>query len=598
MSGVSYIVKKQQFTAAFEKNSKHGVGRCLLTLMLAWFCSYSASIGAQVKSHIVSEQQLEYGPVLFEFYQHNYFHALVENAYVLSHPNPIAKASAAEILRGGMMLSYGLPEQSQSIFKRLLSQNASVEVRNRAWYHLAKLYYNKSDTTNANAALNRIEGEIPNDLHIEYHYLASLVKNDGQHMTSVNEAILTLSDRLPQYSYLLFNLAVTQLRHGSVLEAVTSLEEIARYQGDNRELQALADRAKHGLAQMATQAQDLPRAWYYLTGIRTTGLYSNRALLSYAWTAIKMQKFSEAVPALQLLDQRSIAIPEVQEAKVLLAHLYEQEGSPRKALKSNLLAEKAFQNGLAVLAEARKIIARRDVPREFIENLEVIMDESDWYGANATVDYKKLTPFLIDLMASHPFNETLKDLAALYTLEDNLQYWLSQTREHRLVLANAGKKDVQEEFQQLLERSADINERLRDQKAEIRLTTLSLEEEEKQRFQVLINSAEHDLVVLEDKITQLKKVKQPYVQPQHYVAMVDESHKRIGVQLAKTQHIIAQLEPVMRQLVKAELDNHDERMRYYWAQSRLAKARLFDSTLLSLEKAKLLSEEPVETEER
>jgi hypothetical protein len=31
------------------------------------------------------------------------------------------------------------------------------------------------------------------------------------------------------------------------------------------------------------------------------------------------------------------------------------------------------------------------------------------------------------------------------------------------------------------------------------------------------------------------------------------------------------------------LDNHEERMRYYWAQARLGKARLYDQTLNNIE---------------
>ncbi len=592
MLGVLNSVKTIMMRCAYSGKSPN-YQRLVSALIFVFLASASQ---AQLKSHVESSFELEYGPVLYEFYQQRYFDALVENRYSLSLENPIAKTPHAGILRGGMLVSYGMPDNALNIFKALLDENSSQEVKNRAWYHLAKLYYNKSDTNSASQALKKVTGKLPDDLLIEYHYLASLVLSDNFHIEAVNEAMADLENRLPQFSYLLFNMAITQLRKGQVLEAVLKLQDIASYAGEDRELQALADRAKHGLAQMATQAGDLPRAWAYLSSIRTSGLYSNRALLTYAWTAIKMKLFNEAIPALQLLDQRSIAIPEVQEAKVLLAHLYEQEGSPRKALKSNLMAEKAFKKGLATLTEARKIIAMQEVPREFINNLEVIMDESDWYGAQASVDYKKLTPFLIDLMSSHPFHETLKDLAALYTLEKNLQYWLIQIQEHQLVQANAQNKDVQTDLQKLLERSETIKEQLQDQEAEVKLTTLTLEEEDKARFQVLIDRTEHDLLILEDKINRLKKAKQPYVQPAKYAGDIKANEQRIEKQLARTRYFIEKLEPVMRSLVKAELDNHEERMGYYWAQSRLAKARLFDATLLELENVKSESEEGAEVQ--
>ena len=51
--------------------------------------------------------------------------------------------------------------------------------------------------------------------------------------------------------------------------------------------------------------------------------------------------------------------------------------------------------------------------------------------------------------------------------------------------------------------------------------------------------------------------------------------------------MIKKLENVMRIVVNAELDNHEERMRYYWAQARLGKARLYDRTLNNIENEKI-----------
>ncbi|WP_045825442.1 tetratricopeptide repeat protein [Teredinibacter turnerae] len=540
------------------------------------------SVHAQ-ESHINSREDLSYGPVIFDFYQQNYFLGLVEQSVAQTNKNSVALQDSAQVLKGVMQLSYGMPNATEPLFKSLLANTNKRAVANAAWYHLARLYYNKSEIEAAKRALAEIRGEVPQEIRLDYLYLSSLLNGATSDDSKALLKQSRLADGSPQYGYLLFNMAVTQLRNGASEEGVKALEQLANYAGDNRELQALSDRAKHGLAQLATQAGELVRAWNYLRGVRTTGLYSNRALLSYAWAAIKLKQFASAIPALQLLDQRNIAIAEVQEAKVLLAHLYEQEGSPRKALKSNLLAEKAFKEGIATLREARAIIAKQDVPREFIENLEVIMDETDWYRANASVDYRKLTPFLIDLMASNPFNETLKDLAALYTLDDNLTYWLSQSEQHQLILKNMAGESGDGELEQILARSRDLNARLKDQKAEIRLNTLTLSEAATERFQVLLESVERDLTLLDDKIQQVSRIKEPYVRPAEHSVLVAVNHRRIESALAQTRELISMLEPVMRKLVNLELAKHEERMNYYWAQSRLAKARLFDSTLLELE---------------
>ena len=569
------------------------------TLVSSVLLSLHSAQASDAKSHVQSRSELDYGPVLYEFFQKNYFYALVENETAIAKQNPQANSAGGQLLKGGMLLNYGLPDDSMSLFNALLDRKSSPDVRKKAWFHLGKLYYQQSNIKGAKQSIDRIEGKLDSDMHLDYHYLASLVGSKAKHVKGEGNYFESVTAKQhPRYAYLMFNLAVTDLRKGNTAEAVEALEQVAAYTGDEEELLALADRAKHGLAQMAIQAGDPIAARYYLTGIRTSGLYSNRALLTYAWTAIKSKSFEEAIPALELLDSRSIAIPEVQEAKVLLAHLYEQEGSPRKALRANLLAEKAFKNGVAMLTEAREILEKRDVPREFIQNLEEIVDESNWYRASANVDYSKLTPFLIDLMSSNSFHETLKDLAALYSLEDNLKYWWSQTAEHQLILQNSEQKNVMGKLQALLKRSEDINAKLLDQKTEIKLSTLSLSRRERGRFNSLIQTSEKELEALQEKIRRLGEAEKPYAQPQDYRRWVGVNHKHLEEKLALTRSYISQLEPVVRNMANGELDKHESRMQYYWAQSRLAKARLYDTTLLELENARPVEQAPLENTEK
>lgn len=542
-----------------------------------------------------SRAELEFGTVLFDYYQQAYFDALVEYEYNQALGNSVAASADGQVLNGGMLLSYGLPDESLRIFQAVLARSEPEPIRNRAWYYLAKLYYNKSEQAKAADALRRVQGEVPKDIHLLYHYLATLINISGKHLNDAQKNVDKLSPQTPYYPYLSFNLAIGHLQNGQLVEAVAKLEKVTDYAGQGEELSVLADRAKHGLAMLAVQAGNFPQAWAYLKGIRTTGLYSNRALLTYAWSAIKLQRFNDAIPALEILNERHIAIPEVQEAKVLLAHLYEQEGSPRKALKANLLAEKEFDLGVAKVAEARRIIGLRDVPREFIANLDAIMDDSDWYGTEPSVNYQALTPFLIDLMASHAFNETLRELADLYAIRDNLSEWAAQANQHLLILASSSAKSFNENLKTSIAKSAELRNEFKEQNQELRLYALTLEVAEQERFKVLMKSLGAELDWLDEKIKKLQTVEAPYLPPANMHDVVVAKHRDIQRELVRTEKLISVLEPIMRSLVNAELDKHEERMRYYWAQSRLAKARLYDSTLLELERARTPPNTPEET---
>lgn len=558
----------------------------IFSCVFACLCHSQMAYTKVIDSHVGSKAELEHGLVLFEFYQNEYFEALVEQAYAEAINNQPAKSNEGELLKGGLKLSFGMANDAKVIFDRLLASGASEVIRNRAWYYLAKFYYNKSDLKNSSFALSKIEGEIPKELNFEYRHLSTIVRTRTGQKIGANENIDEALIGMPQYPYLLFNTAIGQLKSGNLVSAVKNLEKVAYYnQSSDEEYIVLSDRAKLGLSQLAMQKGRFADAWKYLTQIRTTGLYSNRALLNYAWAAIKVKRFPDAIAALQLLNERDISSPEVQESKVLLAHLYEQEGSPRKALKANLLSIKDFNAGVEQVAVAREIIAKKDVPEELITNIEAIIDDTDWNSAQPNVDYKNLTPFLLDLMASTTFNETLKELGDLYFLRKNLLFWKGQALQHLIIMDNSTKKAFDEKSKMLIETSGDKHQLYSDLKSELSLLSYTLGPGDQRRMDVLLESTEKELKTLEKQVEMFGTLEKVYTFPTQYRAEVAELHKRIDLLLSKAERDIVKLEPVMRSLVNAELDKHEERMNYYMAQSRLAKARLYDTTLSTLRDA-------------
>lgn len=562
-------------------------------LVTAFWILAAAPVAVQAFSgNVDSAENLEYGTVLFEYYQRDYFHALIEQRTAESQDNALAQSSHGQLVKGGMLLSYGVGDRAEPLFEQLLTDTLPPELANRAWYYLAKLHHSKGEAAGASEALSRVSGPVPNDVLMDYHYLASLV--DGHSLSESLDAVESAARHSPSFPYFLFNLAVAQVQQGDAARAVRNLQRVTDLAVTDEASQALADRARHGLAELAMQAGQLEVAWSYLSDIRTTGLYSNRALISYAWAAINREQYGEAIPALELLVKRSIALPEVQEAKVLLAHLYEQTGYLKRALARNIRAEQEFREGVALIQAARNIIDGQDIPREFITNLQAIMDDNDWYAQRPSVDYQKLTPFLIDLMASNAFNETLKELADLYVIEDNLLHWSNQAEQHLAILEAADQKSFTEDMREALVRAERLNTELASQTEDLSLYTLVLDEREQARFDALIESSERELVAVNQRLDRLRDVDGAYRQPTHFRPMVAERHRDVLAMLERTRTHILTLEAVMRRLIQSELDEHEERMNYYAAQSRLAKARLYDMTLLSMEQGPSVLEGAVE----
>lgn len=545
-----------------------------------WIC-----LNAGVQAAAVRD--LEYGGILFDYYQQDYFAALVQYEYARHKQALRHHGNEARLLQGGMALSYGLAQQAESIFNDLLTPEVNPAQRNRAWFYLAKLHYQKADIPRAAHALMQVSGQLPADIAAEFNYLATLINIRNQQLDAARRGIQQLPGGNRYQAYLLYNLAIRQLKDGDQAAASATLTEVMTLaaQYPDAEFAALADRARHALSQLALQSGQLLTAWNHLQQVRTTGLYSNRALLTYAWAAIRLERYADAVPALQLQEKRSIAIPETQEAKVLLAHVYESQGASRSALRQYLVAENAFKDGLATLQDARRIIAGQEIPQEFVINLEAMLDESDWYGMQPSLDYNKLTPFLTELMASNHFYSVIKELRDLYGIRRNLEFWQMQTQQHALIIRLRREQTGMEQLMADVQRSEEQFRFYKESLQDLRLTTLTLPEWDQERFASLWKNTLRQLDLVGDRVTQVASIRTPYRLSQQLEQQSVQMTARVDQELAATNALIRALENRMRAVIQAELDRHEERIRYYWAQARLGKARLYDKALINLEES-------------
>lgn len=159
--------------------------RFLLPLILASQCATAAQV-----------KDLEYGGILFDYYQQDYFSALVQYEYANSQNALQHHGDEARLLKGGMTLSYGIAGQAEEIFSQLLTPEVAAGQRNRAWFYLAKLYYQKADTPRAAHALMQINGQVPQDIAGEYNYLATLINIRNRQTDAANAGINQLSDNI------------------------------------------------------------------------------------------------------------------------------------------------------------------------------------------------------------------------------------------------------------------------------------------------------------------------------------------------------------------------------------------------------------------
>ena len=170
----------------------------------------AAPRGAFLSPQVVRD--LYYGDVLFHFYQDDYFGSLTRLGASQVLGRLTQQRDEAELLQGALYLSLGQHAEAGRIFRSLLNDNVADTVRNRAWFYLAKVWYQRSYLAEAEQALGSIKGALPDPLEGERHLLLAQVL---MHQERYDEAVRVLESwhsADESGSYARFNLGVALVR--------------------------------------------------------------------------------------------------------------------------------------------------------------------------------------------------------------------------------------------------------------------------------------------------------------------------------------------------------------------------------------------------
>lgn len=524
-------------------------------------------------------KDLKYGAVLFEFYQQKYFETLVEYDYATERGGIENHGDYPELLKGGVSLSYGLDLQARDIFAKLIAENSPEKVRNRAWFFLAKMLYLRGDVGRAARTMANIHGSMPHDIEPEYRYLAALVNIKLGYWDEAEAISGSFERHSPYAPYSYFNLGVALGKKGEHDRAVANLSKAVSYADGSRQRDAVADRAHMAMAHLYAEKMDLTNAYAQISNVGTTGVISNRALLGAGWASVNNGAYGEALAPLMELEQRSMAIPEVQEAVLLVPHVYEKLGLAGRAAQGFISAHQRYGDALVQLDEARDALRDADMLELFVRNLDELLSESDWYGTAPSVSLNALSPFLLELMSDHSFQSVLKDLRDLYAIRNNLNGWKRKRDDFDVILAaRAALHDVAGGKEALNQYHAQQQE-LQAAYAALEQDAAALGGDELERLGWLLEDAQFEIDSARMMLEQLGEAPGVAMNTDSYGRRVDRNMDALDQELERTNALIGKVEGVLLELVKAELAIHEERLKYYRVQSHLAKARILDRSL-------------------
>ena len=366
-------------------------------------------------------QDPHFGEVLYYFYQEDYFPAIVRLLAAQRQGLVDDHADEAELLLGGLYLSYGHHLRAAEIFEQLLADNVNPDVRDRTWFFLAKIWQQRGYLAEAAQALQNIEGTLPGSMEAERSMLhAQLLIDGGQHADAIG-LLSDWSDETEWSSYARFNLAVAMVRSGQVNNGAAILDDLGRMDPFTEELQSLRDKANLALGYAYLQDGQPLAAKPALQRVRLEGPFSNKALLGVGWADAESEDYARALVPWMALKDRNLLDPAVQESMLAIPFAMAELDSISQAADHYLNAIEAFYE------ESNRIDS-------MIDQIEagLLFDELLAYDATGSTGwYWKLedlpegpeSRYLYHLLSTNEFQEGLKNFRDLHYLADNLDGW-------------------------------------------------------------------------------------------------------------------------------------------------------------------------------
>jgi tetratricopeptide (TPR) repeat protein len=294
-------------------------------------------------------------------------------------------------------------------------------VRNDAAYRLARIHFQKNQLSEALAALDRIEGEVPEALLDDIEFLRANVLLAEEQPADAIPLLEALQASAEFGGFASYNLGIAYLQAGRKQEALEQLSRAGQLISDDSGELAIRDKSNLVAGTVHLEASEFEAAIPYLNRVRLDGPYSNQALLSAGWANMAVENVERAVVPWSILADREVTDRAAQEAMLALPYAYG---------KLNVHGRAAVYYGRALDAfsvEIEKLNSSVDSIRDgkFLEALvrEEIRKDKDWVIQLRALPEAPETYYLMDLLASHDFQTGLQNYLDLADLRRKLVAW-------------------------------------------------------------------------------------------------------------------------------------------------------------------------------
>ena len=366
-------------------------------------------------------RDLYFGEALFQFYRRDDFTALTHLLAAREAGRVSRHEAESELLLGGLYLSYGQHDKAATIFERLLDARVAADVRDRAWFYLGKLRYQRGLYGEALSTLARVGSDLPESLAAELPMLIAQSHMALGDFASAGRVLAEWDAEEGWIAYARYNLGVALVRQDRMTEGARLLDRVGRMGADSDEEKSLRDKANLALGYAWLQRNDAAQARPVLQRVRLKSAFASKALLGAGWAdAIAGDYDAALVPWLELVG-RDLLDSAVQEAFLAVPYALGR-------LEAHGTAVARYQEALglfdAELGQLDQVIDRAQSGALLPALLQD--DDADlgrWYWRLDKVPDSNEARYLWHLMADHDFQEGFKNYRDLVILERHLAEW-------------------------------------------------------------------------------------------------------------------------------------------------------------------------------
>ena len=227
---------------------------------------------------IESQRYLAFNEATFAFYSDKQFEAISQLLANQKRGLFNNDTEYAELMLGELYVNFGLAEQAEEIFNRLLKKDILAQLRAETWLHKAALNYRRGQLNEAAEVLasKRTDG-LPAEKNARRHLMLANIRIGQEEFGEALASLHAIPAGTREGAYATYNMGVAMIRADHIDDGVRMLSGVLNLPPGDEENNALKDRAALAIGLTHLKREQIEQARAALIRVRADGPFSNEA---------------------------------------------------------------------------------------------------------------------------------------------------------------------------------------------------------------------------------------------------------------------------------------------------------------------------------